>query len=201
MNYSYESFMDYAYEEDIVMEAFHPIKGIQNIIMKIIAAIQKLLNRIRGLRAAYVPKMHLKTYNDLVDAFGSQDVHNAIQSKDFSKTDDLESLNYNIENSNMYTGFINIDTSIFGKDDYEQINSKDVVRTLNNTITSVTKLKTDLNKNLGGSNDANRFANEAIKFFSFVVSFYAKVLKFHPPLMDPKNVNKLGGIGAATIHV
>ena len=203
MNYSCESFLDYAYEGEEALEGFHPIKGLQNLFTKLIATIQKLLNRIRGLRAIYVPKMYLNDFQKIVKAFRSSrnDIQTMIKNKDFSKIDELEKAIKLIENSNLYGGFVNMDTSIFGKDDYVIIeNGKDIIQALNYGITTITTLKTQLNSNPETAANVRKNASAVIKYYNLEISIFTKILKFHPPLKDPKNVNKLGGVGNATVY-
>lgn len=204
MEYSCEAFMDFAYGEDGALEAFHPIKGIQNLFTKLIAAIQKLLNRIRGMRAVWIPKMHKDTFEKLLKVFDNTriELNEMTKSKDFSEIDDLADGVHSIESSSEFGQFINMDTSIFGKNDYIKIeNAKDAIITpLNQAISHMTDLKTETINSPEADNEMKKIASIVIKYHSLEVSFFSRVLKLHPPLTDPRNVNKLDGVGNATVH-
>ena len=94
-----------------------------------------------------------------------------------------------------------MDTSTFGKDDYVKVeNHKSFINQLNTAISNATMVKTTLNTE--ETTDAGRrYANIIIKFYNLEIRLISRLLKFHPPLRDPSNVNKLDGVGTATVHV
>lgn len=198
-----EMFMNYAYDEEEALEAFHPLKNIQAVFVKIVAYLQRALNRIRGLRAIYIPEMYFDGFKKTIKLFrqAQQGMDAMVSSKDFSNIESLKNMCDKIEKSNEYTNFINLDTSTFGKDDYVQIsNGKDIITLLNFMIKNATSLKLDLIKTPDVEADVKNNANAFIKYYNIVIKYLNKVLKFHLPLRDPKNVNKLDGVGTAKIY-
>ena len=204
--YSCESFLDYAYEGDEALEAFHPIKSIQNAIIKLINFIQKMLNRIRGMRAVYLPEMYLEDFKKMIKAFSSfnKTIEKLIKTNNIndSSISQLEEAVKTIETSSIYGNFVNMDVSTFGKDDFVEIQNKgDIIEALNRSLNTITFYKTELNKTTEDGDKEKlykKFANVVIRYHSLQTTLFSKILKIHRPLSDPKNVNKLGAVGTAT---
>lgn len=198
-----EMFMNYAYDEEEALEAFHPLKNIQAVFVKIISYLQRMLNRIRGLRAVYIPKLYVEKFKETKTDFkdATDEILAMLKNNDFSKIDNIKDACDKIEKGNEYTNFISLDTSIYGKDDYVKLDDgKDITTLLNIMIKIATDLKTKLIKNPETEENVKNNTNVLIRFFNIVIKYLSKVLKFHPPLRDPKNVNKLDGVGTAKIY-
>lgn len=203
MGFSCESFIDYSYG-DIAVEALHPIKRIQNGLTIIVSAIQKLLVKMRGMFKAWVPKIHEKDYTDCILQFTDliQTAQKGVNDpnvigeglvNEMTETIDM------IEKSQKFNTLMNIDGSTFGKDDYAEIDVKALTKLLNIGIKQISTLKRAMNiPDESRKEIAVRLGNAFIKMHTLVNRFIVKILKFHPPIKNPKNVNKLGGVGQAT---
>lgn len=203
MEFTCESFIDYSYG-DLAMEAVHPIKRIQNGFTIIITAIQKLLAKIRGMFKAWVPKMHEKDYIDCFLQFtdliqtAQKGIRDPNRNGDAVVTELNETIDM-IEKSQKFNNLMNIDGSTFGKDDYVEFDAKALTKLLNIGIKQISTLKRAMNiPDDSRKEGAIKMGNVFIRMHTLVNRFIVKILKFHPPIKNPKNVNKLGGVGQAT---
>lgn len=202
MEYNCEMFMDYAYEEEIALEDFHPIRTIQNVIIKLIGAIQRLLNQVRKLRKITVTNvMYQKCITILkaLDQISQDELENVFKATDggvmaeanVAGTENLKKQLDYIKNSQVYQSFVgakNKSGNSF-KADYIEMDSKPVVDKLNRLIKTLTDIKVEMNKR--PLVDELKDSFKALMDYNAIhIKIYSKLLAFRKPLRDPKHIER-----------
>lgn len=211
-----ESFMDFTYgESDIAIEAFHPIKGLQNLIMKLISAIRRLFNNFKRLRKVTVPEDMAARYQAIakkIDAMPDNSIvlkktSDGMYEANISGTNKINQILDEICESDAYKEFMSADkrSTTTPKSNYAEIDSAQPVKNLNEAIKRLTDVKIALNKLENPVSELQNSYKAIIRKYTIEVNICAKLLAFRKPFKDPandSNVNQLDYKGGkATVYV
>lgn len=190
-----EAFLDFTYgESEYAMEAFHPIKGLQNLVIKLISAIQRLFNNFKKLRKITVPKDMLDRYNTIVKMLNRVSDHSVVLKKtsdgmyeaNTTETEKFNQILSDIEKSDEYQVFMSADkrSETTPKAEYMECDSAKIVNSLNSSIKSLTNIKTELNKG-NFSSELQASYKAVIRKYTILIKLCNKILSFRKPLKDP----------------